>query len=195
MMAQLDVRDAIRKGLLAGVIALGLSVIGMVEAFDQRDVITDVFSLGQLLLFAAPAVVGFLVVKGRDIRAYGPALISGALAGVFAAIPIFLLLMLTLIYPGLRAQLVNVSPTLIGILTFGSGQIVGGLLLTAVMGVLGLVGATTHVIPDRISDPLVLGVGWTLLIGVLSEVLLNILRPLLPRGVLRFLFGTKGLHW
>ncbi|MCB8921471.1 MAG: leucine/isoleucine/valine transporter permease subunit [Ardenticatenaceae bacterium] len=192
-MAQLDVRNTIRMGLLAGVVAVSLSMIGMVEAFDQRDVITDVFSLGQLLLFTAPAIVGYMVVQRGKVKAYGPALFGGLIAGVFAALPIFALLILTLIFPNIRAQLVNVSPTLIGILAFGNGQVVGGLLMTAVMGILGLLGAAIYVIPDRIGNPLILGLGWTLLVGVLSEVLLNILRPLLPRAVLRFLFGTKGI--
>ncbi|MBE2199828.1 MAG: leucine/isoleucine/valine transporter permease subunit [Anaerolinea sp.] len=192
-MNQLNIRNTVRMGLLAGVIALSVSAIGMVETFDQRDIITNVFSLGQLLLFAAPAIVGYMVVRESNTKAYGTALIGGALAGAAAALPIFALLLLTLVFPNIRNQLVNVSPVLIGILTFGSGQIVGGLILTAVMSLLGLVGAAVHVIPDHIGGPLVLSAGWTLLIGMLSEVMLNILRPLLPRGILRALFGAKGI--
>jgi len=145
-------------------------------------------------LFVAPAIVGYMVVRSEDVqaKAYGPALLSGLLAGMCAALPIFVLLLLTLLFPNLRNQLVNVSPTLIGILTFGTSQVVGGLIMTAVMGILGLIGAGIHIMPDRVGNPLVMGVGWTLLIGVLSEVMLNILRPL-PRNFLRLLFGTKGI--
>lgn len=191
-MNQLGIRNTIRMGLLAGVITLSLSVIGMVEAFDQRDVISNVLSLGQILLFSAPAIVGYIVVKKSNMRVY-PALLNGTIAGIFSALPSVALLLLTVIYPNIRTQLVSVSPALIAILTLGNSQIVGGIILTATMGILGLIGAVIHIIPDHIGDPLVLSVGWTLLIGMLSEVLLNILRPLLPRTLLRILFGTKGI--
>ncbi len=64
-MTQLDLRNAVRNGLLAGVIILGISAVGMVESFDQRDLITGVFTLGQLILFSSPAVIGYLITKKR----------------------------------------------------------------------------------------------------------------------------------
>ncbi len=193
-MAQFNVRETMRLGLLAGVVAVTVSMVGMVESFDQRDVITRYLTLGQLLLFTAPVVAGFLTVKQVGDRSWR-ALFNGTLAGLFAALPIFALLLLTLAVPTIRQQLVNVSPTLIRILTFDNTQIVGGLLMMTVMGGLGLLGAVVYVVPDRVSDPITLAVGWTLLTGLLSEVLLNVLRPLLSREVVRFLFGTKGIQW
>ncbi len=193
MMTQLNLRETVRFGLLAGVVAVSLSMIGMVEAFDQRDLITDTLTLGQMLLFAASVIAGFLAVRQSKSRLVGPALLKGLIAGVLAALPIFALLMLTVAVPTIREQLVNVSPPLIETLTFGNTQFVGGLLMMALMGALGLLGAVVYIVPDRFSDPLVLGVSWTLLLGLLSDVLLNIFRPLLARDLLRTLFGTKGI--
>ena len=44
----------IRLGLIGGVSLVLLSLIGIVEAFSQREIISDVISMGQcLLLFVA----------------------------------------------------------------------------------------------------------------------------------------------
>jgi branched-chain amino acid transport system permease protein len=46
---------------LFGVIALSLSAIGMVEAFNEADVFSGVLTLGQALLFISPLLAGYLV--------------------------------------------------------------------------------------------------------------------------------------
>ena len=56
-MSQLDLRKTAKLGLIAGVVILSVSAIGMVETFDERDIITGVFTLGQLLLFGAPLIL------------------------------------------------------------------------------------------------------------------------------------------
>ena len=191
-MTQEELRNAVRMGLLAGVITLSVSAVGMVESFDQRDLITGVFTLGQLLLFSAPLVASYILTKS-DEETKGSVVLSGAVIGLFTAVPLILLILLTLIWPTIRDSLVNVSPDLIKILTLGSSEIVGSILLAVVMAVLGAVGAAIHMLPDNARKPLINAVTWTLGVGMLSEVLLNILRPLLGRNLIRILFGTKGV--
>lgn len=192
-MTQLELRKAVRMGLLVGVIILGISAVGMVESFDQRDLITDVFTLGQLILFSTPFIAGYLITKSEQDEAKGSAVVNGAVVGVLTAVPLILLIFLTLIWPTIRNSFVNVSPELIRILTLGSSPVVGSIILAVVMGVLGIVGAAVHVLPERIRQPLINGLGWMLGVGMLSEVLLNILRPILGRSLIRVLFGTKGV--
>ncbi len=192
-MTQLNLRNAVRMGLLAGVIILSISVVGMVESFDQRDLITGVFTLGQLILFSVPFVVGYLVTKNEDDEAQGSAVVYGVITGFLTAVPLILLILLTLIWPTIRDSFVNVSPALIGILTLGSSPVVGSILLAVVMTVLGTVGAAVHILPERVRQPFINGLVWMLGVGMLSEVLLNILRPILGRGLIRILFGTKGV--
>ena len=192
-MTQLNLRNAVRMGLLAGVIILSISAVGMVESFDQRDLITGVFTLGQLILFSVPFVAGYLVTKNEHDEAKGAAVVFGVVAGFLTAVPLILLILLTLIWPTIRDSFVNVSPDLIDILTMGSSPVVGSILLAVVMTVLGVVGAAVHILPERVRQPLINGLGWMLGVGMLSEVLLNILRPILGRSLIRILFGTKGV--
>lgn len=192
-MTQLDLRNAVRMGLLAGVIILGISAVGMVESFDQRDLITGVFTLGQLILFSVSFVAGYQVTKNEHDEAKGSAVVYGTLAGALTAVPLVLLILLTLIWPTIRDSFVNVSPELIRILTLGNSPVTGGIILAVLMAVLGTVGAALHVLPEKIRKPFINGVGWMLGVGMLSEVLLNILQPILGRGLIRVLFGTKGV--
>lgn len=189
-----EIRESIRLGLIAGAVAASLGAIGMVEAFDERALITDVLTLGQLLLFASAAIGGYLTTKQREYarRAYGLASGAGALVGFFTAVPVVLLILLPTVFPNIRDALVNVSPALIEILTFGQGTAVGIVIMLAVMTLIGALGALFFVLPQRIRYPLIIAITWTLGVGLLSELILNILRGL-PREVVRIFFGTKGI--
>ncbi len=188
-----DLKTAVRLGLLAGIIGLSVSVIGMVEAFDQRDIITDYFSLGQLLLFAAPIIIGYFVASQYGNARRGSLLLNGGIAGFLSAVPLVGLIALTVIWPTIRDSFVNVSPPLIEILTFGQGNVVGSVILLVTMTILGVVGAIVYILPDKYTRPFLFALFVTIGVGMFSDVLLNILRPMLPRSVLRFLFGVKGI--
>ena len=87
-MSQLDLRKTIKLGLIAGLVILGVSAIGMVETFDERDIITDIFTLGQLLLFGAPLIAGYLVWDKKEEVSNGIILLRGAIAGFLSALPV-----------------------------------------------------------------------------------------------------------
>ena len=56
-------RYLLRVGLLAGVILLYVSAIGLIETFSVRSLIADVLTLGQLILFAAAFIVGYMAAR------------------------------------------------------------------------------------------------------------------------------------
>jgi len=192
------VRNILRYGLLAGLVATSVSAIGMVQTFDARDVITGVLSLGQLLLFSAPLVAGYLITRrggAGSNRLLTP--LSGLFVGLVAALPVAGLVLLAVNVENIRSKLVNVSSQLVQTLTFGEGTTTGLLMLLGIMGLLGLIGALAALLPENVRRPLFLGVLWTLVVGMLSEVLLGVLRSLLAdnaSGVNRFLFGAKGIN-
>ena len=193
-MSQINLRNVTKIGLIAGVVAASVSAIGMVQTFDQRDLITNVLTLGQILLFTASALAGYLA--GRQYKASErvPTIFSGLLAGFVTALPVLGIILLTVLFPDIRTKLVNVSPALVEILTLGLGPALGSLVLAAVMAILGLGGSLVYIIPERIARPILMAILWTLVLGLLSEVLLGILRPLLGTQITRLLFGTKGLQ-
>lgn len=191
------IRDTIRTGLIAGLVALSLSAIGMVQTFNERDIITGVLTLGQVLLFSAPLAAGFIVMRINAGRSPIAGLVSSLVAGVLAALPVTGLVLIAVNVDNIRDKLVNVSTELIETLTFGEGTTNGILLLIGTMAVLGLAGGIIELLPERVRRPLVQGVLWTLVIGMLSELLLGVIRNLLQEDAARItrpLFGTKGIR-
>jgi branched-chain amino acid transport system permease protein len=194
-MSRSDLRYAIRIGLVFGLVALSVSVIGMVVTFNTRDIVTGILTMGQLLVFSVPLAAGYLAgrEKGGRVGA-APALLEGFVAGLAASVPLLALLGLTSVWTTIRSSLPNVSPALIQILTLNfESRLTGGLLLAALMAGLGIVGGLIHILPGRVRRPVVTGLLWTLGIGLLSEILLSVMRPFASRSLLRALFGTKGI--
>ncbi len=186
-------RGAVRLGLIMGVVVLVASVIGMVETFDERDMIENLLTLGQLLLFAPAFYAGFTAAGKREGRASLPSLLAGALSGALAAVPAVLLVGLTTVWTNIRDYFVNVSPQLIDILTFGLEPLPGSLLLLGVMAGLGLIGAAMHLIPLRVRRPLINALLITLGFSLFSDVPLNIANQFLERSTVRLFFPTKGV--
>ncbi len=194
-MEQLDIRKTVQLSLIGGLVAVSVCAIGMVETFNNRDIITGVLSLGQLLLYSIPILVGYMVVrsKANNLKP-GPTLVSGALAGFVTALPVVGLIILQTLWPSIRDSLVNVSPALIEILTFGQDSLVGTIILVLLMSALGMIGAAFHLLPKRFKKPLLAGTLWTLGIGLFADTLVNMnIIQIVPRPVLRVFFSTKGV--
>ena len=186
-------RRVVQLGLIMGVVVLVASVIGMVQTFDERDMIENLLTLGQLLLFAPAFYAGFTAAGKSERRAPVPTLLAGALSGALAAVPAVLLVGLTTVWTNIRDYFVNVSPQLIEILTFGLEPLPGSLLLLGVMAGMGLIGAAMHLIPLRIRRPLINALLFTLGFSLFSDVPLNIANQFLERNTVRLFFPTKGI--
>ena len=140
-MSGFNLRKALRIGFIFGIVAVSISAIGMVETFDQRDVITGYLTLGQLLLYAAPVIAGYYAVQNKPHPKAIATILMGTIAGFITALPVVGLVIISILFPYIREMLVNVSPTLIEILTFGLGPVTGSIVLIVVMTVFGLLGA------------------------------------------------------
>lgn len=190
-----DVAYMVRMGLLAGVVAAYVAVIGMVKVFSERELIAGLFTLGQVLLLAPPLGLGYYVARQKGAGLPGISLFSGFIMGIVSSVPPVLLIILEENVANIRTMFVNISPDLITVLTFNRENIyIGSLILLMVMGVSGLLGATLPLLPEQWRKAVVLGVAWTLGIGLMSELLINVLRPLLGTGFIRLIFQSGALR-
>ena len=189
---RLSIRRAIQFGLLAGVVALSVSMMGMVELFGKRSLIVGVLTLGQVLLFATPAAMGYLIARDAPKEKRGVSILYGLVCGLLAAIPLIVLVVLANAFD-IRQFFFNVSPALIETLTFGQGAIVGSLLLLGVMAGISVAAAGFYLLPSQIQRPLLTGLIGTLGIGLFSEILSSRLRDFFGAGILKFIFKSKAL--
>jgi len=200
--------SVLRLGLLGGLVALYLCLVGIVGTFSERDVIDRMLTLGHTLLFLTALGVGYLGARelatpsrhphaghavDHHLPRVGMSLLAGALAGAVTGASLSFLLILGGLV-NLRAVFLNASPLLYNVLTLGLGPahswvpLVGGV-------VLGMTGAVLYILPVRVRSPLIWGATTVLAAGLFAEVLRVILVawPGWPSDLASFLFGFEGL--
>jgi branched-chain amino acid transport system permease protein len=190
---QIDWRLVIRMGGLAGIIALYTSAVGMVISFDQRSLIAGWLSLGQVLLFGAVFTGGYLLAhQMSETQSRGNQLVGGLVGGALAGLPLTAVLLLTQ-YINVRSIFVNISPALFELVSLGYGTAGLGLFVGAT-AVLGLLGAGVRTLPEGARRPLLTALIGVILVGLLSELFNQILRPLLGRQLMGRLILANALR-
>ena len=183
---------ALQFGFIGGIIAILISLVGMVEKFSARDIIYNVIDMGQTLLLMVLLLAGYFTAlrsqSTRPIMKWLEAALAGSVVGLM------LWLLVILIPPlNMRAVLLNASPRLIDILTLGNEGFVA-LILMVIVGTIGsMAGALIQRLPGRYNGGVVQGISWVALLGLLQELLQVIFSALGIRSITNWLFGTKGL--
>ncbi len=162
--------EVIRFGLILGIIALFISLIGMVEAFSKRDIISGVISLGLTILLLTFLFGAYLAV--RRARSAQPLMrvAFGAITGLTASIVLAVFVLFAQVVD-LRQIFVNVTPTLIALLTFGQSLPGGLFYLLAAGAVLGALGAIVYLLPKRVQHAFVIALLWVTMLGVLQDLI------------------------
>jgi len=187
-----DLRIPLRYGLIAGIVALSLSVIGIVALFAERFLVAGYITLGEVILFLAPAAMSYMAAGKAPQDKKWAALIYGLLTGLIAAIPLIILVLLAGVID-IRQFLPNVSPALIELLTFGRGINAGGLVLLVVSGLIGLLSAALSLLPERIRKPTMYGLLGVFLVGMFSEILSERLRAFFGLDAVKIIFEADAL--
>ena len=185
-------KHGIKAGLLGGLITVLLSLMGMVEAFSQRQIVSGVLSMDGALLGAAVVFMGYLAAK-RTTRAHPLwALINSVTSGFITGG-----LLLLLIWVGqnvnLRAVFVNASPTLYQLLSFGEGLETAPVLFVA-GSLCGLFGGALYLLPGYLRKALTVSLVSVVGAGVLQD----LIRPTLAAwesltDVSEWIFSSNGL--
>ena len=157
----------IKYGLIGGVCLVILSIIGMVEAFNQREIVSEVISMGQALLLAAAAFIAYLPAAraGGGARGLAASVSSGLIMMGLLAL---LVLLSTVV--NLRQVFINASPGLFQILKFQQEDLwVGiGLLLLA-GGLTGLLAGLLVMTPDLLRRVLIAALTTVVMVGTLQD--------------------------
>lgn len=189
-----DWKFAVRAGLLAGLSIVYTALIGMIQAFSERPIVTGVVTMGQLLIFAPAFLAGYVVSqRKRDEIGVGPAMMLGAVTGAVTAIPPILLTIFISNFD-VRTMFVNASPQLIELLTFGQGLAVGSAILFGASLVLGVLGAGLQHVPKLFRNGIIAGLAWVFGVGLLAELIIQIQRNLFGNNAARIAFEQGALR-
>ena len=193
MKKSLTTKDIIKKGLLAGFVALNLNLIGFIALLAERELIKGGLTLGHVFVMASPLAIAYITTNKMEYEGKAKPLGIGFAIGAISAIPSILLVIIAS-STNIRDFLANVSPALVELLTFGQGVTIGSLLLLFVLGVAGALVSLLSISDEKIRRPLINGLSWTLGIATFSELLLIRVRDIFGRGVAKLIFSGKSLN-
>ena len=173
-MNQSKFAQSFRLGLIGGFSAILVSLLGMVETFNDRDIIVNVISMGQLLLVLVAFLAAYSATQKAEAEGHAQgfqAVLHGTLAG-FLVTALLAILAILVQEIDMRDILVNASPTLIKILTFGSANVWLGVVILLVLGaVIGFAAGALYNAPSVIKRAITTGLIWVMVLGVLQELL------------------------
>ena len=183
----------LRIGLIGGVVEVLLSLIGMIEAFSQRDIISHVISMGHTLLLLVVLFMAYLAAKRTP--GTGPfwvlinSLISGLIIGGILALLVFVGGLINL-----RKVFINASPLLYKLLTFDQGMEAGIPLLLGGAAISGFFASLLYLAPSFLRRILILSLGSVVGAGILQDLLRTTFALWGPLAVINeWLFAANGL--
>ena len=189
----------LRSGLLGGVIATYMCLIGIVETFSERLLIGSFLSLGQVMLVFGMVIAGVLAARQLKGKKTYVSLGGSLLSGLITSLPLILLIIITLLFVlrpevqgadfNLRDMFVNLSSELVEILTFGQGLFPGIPLLILFSALMAGLGAAFVLPSRRWRMGLISGIAWTLVIGIFSDTV----QQIFGRDIAKLLFQNKAL--
>lgn len=177
-------------GISAGTLVY-VMLTGMVETFGNRDIVTGVLNLGQLLAYAPAFVAGNLV------RRLSPSIAAAALlaaaTGLAVVAPAALAAAAFIEMP-VRDIFVNASPALVDFLALGLQPPELGLLIFCLLGGLAALAGMLHAcLPARFRSALITAAAAALALALLSNLAGQILRQVFGGRPDRLLFQGDAL--
>jgi branched-chain amino acid transport system permease protein len=170
-------RKAVRAGMIGGGAAIYLCVVGIMQRFAERDLITDVINLGITMLVAAALAAGYMAARQRKARPGLPppeivtaatslsnGVIAGALTG--AMLGVFLLLASAI---DMRSVLIAVTPAMLDTISLTGSAVTSALALVVVGAALGLIAAAVANLRPEFQTPLLVGVGAVVIFSLFSR--------------------------
>ena len=186
-------RYEVNIGLIGALTAVMLSLIGMVEAFNKRDIIYQFVTMGNTLLLLTAIFLSYLAAKKAGREQAATAIGAAILTGVITAAGIALLVAVGKTI-NLRMVFINASPSLYQILTFYLGPQLGIplVLLSGVMS--GIAAGVLFLAPAMIRKTIITALSSVIIAGVLQDMLRPVISLWGPLAKINlFLFAPNGL--
>jgi len=186
-------QQGIQIGLIGGIVEVLLALIGMIEAFSQRDVINHVISMGHTLMLLVVLFMAYLSAKRTPRSEPLWVLINSFISGLIVGGVLALLVVVGGLV-NLRKVFINASPLLYKLLTFDQGIKAGIPLLLGGGGLSGHLAGLLYLAPGLLRRVLIVSLGSVVGAGVLQDLLRPTFALWGPLAVINdWLFSANGL--
>ncbi len=188
-------QEALWYGFFNGVIALYVTLVGLVDSSSKRAIIAfhgkNLLSLAYVLLILTFAGIAYLLARRLSRRGVPEGQVVGlsALAGALGGLMLGLVPLIGQ-WINLRFVFVHASPELYALLRFGQGPWLGFVLMIAFGALMGLTAGAVELLPDLWQRAVVNGFLITMLVGLLSD----LLRRLAIKSLLLPFVEVQGLN-
>tara|TARA_B100000686_G_scaffold313039_1_gene358052 strand:- start:293 stop:2140 length:1848 start_codon:yes stop_codon:yes gene_type:complete len=192
-----DWRHVARWGVICGLVLVGLCLVGMPVELDRRTIIERYLSLGYVFVLIVPIIVGYVSatlvrLEGVENRRQGAFdLVTGFVVGLIGG-GLLSLFMVALDSWNLRDPLVNWSPKLFRFLTYENGMGFGAMAWLSTCAVLGLVGASLHVVPALVRRAVSFTVLGLLSLSILEGAIDDLLEGFGLESLADWIYAKKG---
>jgi branched-chain amino acid transport system permease protein len=199
-------RRTVTAGLVAGVVLVYLSMVGLVEAFSHRQAVTGIgaeagpglLTLGRVMIGGA-VFLGGLILSGRLSQLAAPSAVGrlmvvggAALSGLIAG-SVLALFVLVVSVIDVRGVFLSVTPALLDYLTFDQGPALGALIILMSLGIISALAGGIRLLGLQDRGAVLKALTAALLISLLEPLLRPILGQLELADVNRFLYAGGGL--
>lgn len=185
---------AIQIGLIGGVVAILMTLEGMVEALAQRDFVGGIIGVGPLLALMTFFLSGQLAVSrtyGSDRS--GAGVLVALVAGLVDSALVAALILSFTVLPQLRTVFVNTTPAFITLLTFGRPLEIGIPLLLMLGIGLGALAGLIRFLPPMVARSFIVSAASLVFIALLQELLRVTAQNFGPLKVLAsWIFARNG---
>jgi branched-chain amino acid transport system permease protein len=183
----------VKNGLICGGCGILLALIGTVEAFSQRNIISNVISMGHTLLLLVALFGGYLAAKRTTRTMFIIGLANSSLSGLLTGGMLALLVILGSLV-NLRKVFINASPLLYKLLTLDLGVETGVLALLGMGALGGFLAGLFYLSPPLVRRVLGTSLGCMVLAGVLQDLLYPTFALWGPLAVINeWLYAANGL--
>jgi branched-chain amino acid transport system permease protein len=161
---------ALDIGLIFGVVAVYITVVGILPLINARWIVVGVLSLGHAALIALGLGAGAAVAARRTSSQFWPLALPSLLAGAVAG-GLLALLTLAMQFVNLRPIFIALSPAVQKALTFGLGIPAGPAVLVVASAMLAALGAALALAPAGIRKPVFVGLALVTIFGAFQELI------------------------
>ena len=185
--------NGLKIGVIGGVAAVIISLVGMVESFNQRDIIAEVVTMGQVLLMVVGIMMGYIAAKRTEqtdpvmhgINAIVASLVIGSALALLVVVGNLI---------NLRSVLVNASPVLYKLLTLGHKGATGVFIILFFGCICGIFATVLYYSPQLVRRIVVVSMSSMIMAGVLQDLIRPVLSAWGPIAFLsEWLFTGNGL--
>ena len=188
-----NLKIVIQNASIGGAVSVFLSLVGMVAAFNERYIIADGITFGQITLYAPIFLLTYLSIRSvastSKSRVFMWGLLSGAIGGSFLA-----LLVLVGNSINLRAMFINATDELYNIITAGVPLPLGALVPVLAGAILGSLAAGLYLLSPRWRSTILQASAWVFIFGLMRDLIFTVIIPWGAFGsIVSWMFALNGM--